>query len=1215
MSNLFGGETDDSGTLVNFGDDTVTGGSGEDEHVFDPTYGGTYTGGGNEENVFDPTFGGTMKVDGGGYDFGNIFKNVNVKDVNDYLKGNRGLLSLIGGAGLTALGVGDAKKTPTIYQGGIPNLVATRNMISAPPVGRRPGAGGIDYGGDVTYTRAPKGQDPWANLRGDSARIIDPQGQANVLKGTGGTDPQSMANKISYNLPQGWSSYGPQEKIAWFNANNVTYDQLRAAGVPQSDIDYMWSNGYTSGRPANWGKTTTTGGSTVTTGGTSDVTGGSSVVTGGSDTVSGGAGLDSIITGGTVLDSITGGSGADTISSGSGADTISSGSGSDSITGGSGIDDLVAAQNQAQTQADTIGLKLPSDWSTYDAAKKIAWFNSNKITPEQLASAGIDQATIDYMKQNGYGSTPATVTPTQSQGLMSALSQGLTEDKYISNIKDYLTSNSGASDAAVRAQMDAYGISPADVAKALGQDVNKIQDKYNNAFTQGTAQQKADAYNDLLKQGLTNDQIRASIEKTAGKQTDEDWSYLQNLAKTPPKNAGGSPPAPPVVSGTTKSAGLMSAIEQGMSQDQYISNIKNWLTNNSTASDAEVYKQMKEYGIGAEDVASALGVPVSTIQGKINALTQQGDISPAPAIQTDSNLTPKVADQSGGIKDIMDRGISNSIRTVDDLIQQLGNPEVTQETVPSPEVASQSPGLQSALSQGMTQDQYIGNIKGWLTKNSSASDAEVFKQMQEYGIGAEDVAAALGVPVSTIENKIQALQQPAQSSGMQSAIKQGMSEDQYIGNIKNWLTQNSTASDSEVFQQMQEYGIGADDVARALGVPVSVIQSKIDALGGNNYASGGMAQGRYLQGGTDGMADEIPAQIGEDQPAALSHGEFVIPADVVSHMGNGNSDAGAKKLYEMMDRIRMARTGSKEQGKKIDPDSFMPGGLAKAYVGGGTVKNFATGGTTTAPAGVTGTQAGFSNWAGDYATNLMGQGQALANMPYQAYMGPLTAGPSALQNKVSQGLQGVNFPGTLGQSFTSAGAPTIGADGQPVGGGGIASSYMNPYLKNVLDPQLEELRRQSQINLQPNLAKLTQAGGYGGGRQAIMESEANRNLRTAQNTAMGTGYANAYDKAMQQFNTEQGQAKTLADMMAGQGATDRAIEAEGVAADKAQFEEARANPFKMVQFQQSLLSGMPINAMDYTMQEPSTLQKVASGVSTVDEMLRVLYGIDPAKKK
>jgi hypothetical protein len=782
-----------------------------------------------------------------------VLGNLSFSKVNDYLKGNRGLVSLLGGAGVAALGLGNPTTKSSIYKGGIPNLVATRNMITSPPVGRRAGAGGVNYGGDVTYSLAPEGQKPYSLTRGDSAFITDPQGQANVLKGTGGDDPQSMANKISYNLPGGWANYTPDQKITWFNQNNVSIDQLRAAGVPQSDIDYMWSNGYTSGRPADWGK-----------------------------------------------------------------------------------------------------------------------------KPE---------------------TTPAVVPPVvqapKSEGLTSALGQGLTEDKYISNIKDWLTQNADASDTAVRAQMDSFGISPADVAKALGQDVNKIQDKYNKAFSEGTAQQKADAYNMLLGEGLTDAQIRAAIDKSTGKQTDEDWSYLQNLAK--PKDV---PPQAP-----TKSAGLMSALEQGMTEEKYINNIKDFLTANADASDAEVYEQMKQYGIGASDVARALGV----------------------------------------------------------------------------------------------------------------------------------------------DNK--------------------------------------------------------------------VITDKLEALGVTNYAMGGMAKGRYLQGGTDGMADEIPAQIGRDQPAALSHGEFVIPADVVSHMGNGNSDAGAKKLYEMMDRIRMARTGNKEQGKKINPDKFMPGGLAKAYANGGSVKGFATGGTTTLPVNVTGQQAGLSNWAGEYATDLMGQGRALANMPFQQYMGPLTAGPSALQNKVTQGLESLDFPGTLGKSFTSAGAPTIGEGGQPVGGGGIASSYMNPYLKNVLDPQLEELRRQSQINLQPGLAKLTSAGGFGGGRQAIMESEAGRNLLNAQNTAIGTGYANAYDKAMQQFNTEQGQAKTLADMMAGQGATNRAIEAEGVAADKAQFEEARANPFKMVQFQQSLLSGMPINASDYTIQDPSSLTKVAQGVNTVDELLRVLYGIEPAKKK
>lgn len=94
-------------------------------------------------------------------------------------------------------------------------------------------------------------------------------------------------------------------------------------------------------------------------------------------------------------------------------------------------------------------------------------------------------------------------------------------------------------------------------------------------------------------------------------------------------------------------------------------------------------------------------------------------------------------------------------------------------------------------------------------------------------------------------------------------------------------------------------------------------------------ATGGLAslkkpKGKYLRGDTDGMADEIPARIDGEQEARLSDGEFVIPADVVSHLGNGNSDAGAKKLEQMMSQIRKARTGSPKQGKQINPDKFMP---------------------------------------------------------------------------------------------------------------------------------------------------------------------------------------------------------------------------------------------------------------------------------------------------
>jgi hypothetical protein len=92
-----------------------------------------------------------------------------------------------------------------------------------------------------------------------------------------------------------------------------------------------------------------------------------------------------------------------------------------------------------------------------------------------------------------------------------------------------------------------------------------------------------------------------------------------------------------------------------------------------------------------------------------------------------------------------------------------------------------------------------------------------------------------------------------------------------------------------------------------------------------NTESGiGMAKGGYLDGPGDGMSDSIPATIEGKQPARLADGEFVIPADVVSHLGNGSTKAGSKRLYAMLDKVRHARTGNKKQGKQINPNKFMP---------------------------------------------------------------------------------------------------------------------------------------------------------------------------------------------------------------------------------------------------------------------------------------------------
>lgn len=99
-------------------------------------------------------------------------------------------------------------------------------------------------------------------------------------------------------------------------------------------------------------------------------------------------------------------------------------------------------------------------------------------------------------------------------------------------------------------------------------------------------------------------------------------------------------------------------------------------------------------------------------------------------------------------------------------------------------------------------------------------------------------------------------------------------------------------------------------------------ESSLEKSAMENFAAGG--QPRFLSGGGDGMSDSIPATIGNKQPARLADGEFVIPADVVSHLGNGSSKAGAKQLYAMMDRIRKKRTGKKSQAPEVKVRNLMP---------------------------------------------------------------------------------------------------------------------------------------------------------------------------------------------------------------------------------------------------------------------------------------------------
>lgn len=277
--------------------------------------------------------------------------------------------------------------------------------------------------------------------------------------------------------------------------------------------------------------------------------------------------------------------------------------------------------------------------------------------------------------------------------------------------------------------------------------------------------------------------------------------------------------------------------------------------------------------------------------------------------------------------------------------------------------------------------------------------------------------------------------------------------------------------------------------------------------------------------------------------------------------------------------------------------------------------------------------AGLSSWAAPYVTNMLAQGQALAATPYQAYQGPLTAGPSSIQEGLFSGIGGLTLPQNYGQSWSSTGAPTMpsaatnvpsetslisqaGAGnttgfGQPAqlnttGNNSIASQYMNPYLQQSLQPQLNALAYNAKINEQGDLSKLTQAGAYGGDRQAVLQGIDQGNLLTQQAGLIGSGYNTAYNNAQNQFNTEQTQGQNLANTIGSIGAQQQGINQAATAANVNEFNTQRQYPQQQLTFEQSLLNGLPISSVTNTPSQMSALGSLAStlgGLSNIGTSL------------
>jgi len=280
----------------------------------------------------------------------------------------------------------------------------------------------------------------------------------------------------------------------------------------------------------------------------------------------------------------------------------------------------------------------------------------------------------------------------------------------------------------------------------------------------------------------------------------------------------------------------------------------------------------------------------------------------------------------------------------------------------------------------------------------------------------------------------------------------------------------------------------------------------------------------------------------------------------------------------------------------------------------------------------TGTESALSTYAGPFVTDMLGRGAALADQPYQAYMGPLTAGTSALQDTAFTGLAGLALPtdasgaSAMGAftpgTFAASGAPTMATEGADAPAAtGVVGEYMNPYLSAVLNPQLQEARRQAEISRQAESGRFTRAGAFGGSRQALADLERDDRLQRNLADITGKGYASAFESARRQFNLEQDREKAAQEManrfgfdvlgaQSKAGQIQRDIEAEGIAADKAQFEEERDFPYRQVQYMQSLLSGLPLATQSYSYAEPSDLSNIISGggLPGILAKLAELYG-------
>lgn len=1086
----------------------------------------------------------------------------------------------IGAAGIGgiagAMGAGNATTKPTGYQGGIPNLTASQPMLTSPPMGRRPGSGGINYGTGVQY------RDKNGNIVSDTSTPVE------VL------DAAARGNGFNQPGTYGQGTTGAGGGIGGGTSNAGILELLRRLGVA------VPAGGNTSGGIANAG-----GG-----GGTSIGGGGSGVITN---------------VGGAQAPAAT--NLADLKAS---YDTLSK-SGGKQADLNAWIRAQMGAGMSAKDFASITGYPIGDIQKAMDAAKNEGRTSGPDTRTGLVAGPGGDnRPTVDYgLKSQGYS---RDYSPTDIQNIRGTWIQSKGDPK------------------ATAAIMSKYGVTAKDIALIMGEDPAAITRYFMNGGVEAT--------NPILSQTPANDQQKQylawqgeQVNPVTGKKIKEEWAArgITDPTKDPSLVAGANqaiinagnrealgvssattrPWSSTVVSTGTQAPAPKTATDWANSPEgkaagglpAMYTNIKSFLATNP--SQADITAMMQKYGVDPATLQAAKDYNPAVVVGGGNVAPP---VAAAPKTAAEWAYTPE-GQKAGGIASVYGSintylGTNPNQSDLQNMMQTYGvTPAILQAakdynptefvSVPRPnefiDIDRGGPVIPPTLAPPPNEFTDVGR-EGPVIPPTPAPD--YFQQIYGRAATPEEAQWASGQDAGTIQNTL-------------------------TSSLADWQSSHPMAMGGLITRHAKGGLTNLDH--GGFVIPADVVSHF-----GNGSSSAGLELLAQNMGATpirgqgDGMSDSIPAAIDGREKALVANDEAYLSPQMVERLGDGDMDAGSKKLARMMEQIRKARTGSKEQGKQIDPNKFMPGGIV-GYAQGGGIKSYA--GTTDptaslVQAGVTGTEQNLSNWVGPYATQMLGQTAALANTPYQAYTGPLTAGASDLQTQAFN--TAANLPGSdMATGFAQqAGASTYTPQSTNFGVA-QAQQYMNPYLQASLDPQLAEARRQSDITNQTNNAAMTKAGAFGGGRQAIMTSENQRNLGTNLANITGQGYNTAYTNAMGQFNADQNRQMgenqfganfglqglqagisglNTANQMginnlntqAGLGATQRGIESEGMAADKAQFEEARKDPYTKLQFQQSMLNGLPITATNYNMSTPSTFTAAAGGATTLTQLLKNL---------